>query len=273
VGARDPGERRRVAVPVRSTSGGVLAQRVATAARLRARLLRHRGDAVACPICERSFDRFADDHDRAQALCWRCGAHERHRAQWLLLRSRPELLGAAGSLLHFAPEWTLRRRLSRVDHLRYVTADLQQRDVDLHLDITALALPDASFDAVICSHVLEHIPDDGSAMGELRRVTASGGWCLVMVPLDLERGETYEDPLLIDPEQRRRVFWRPDHVRLYSADIEARLVRAGFAVERIDPAGEFGAEACRRCGIPDTEVIWLCRPNTTSAEDASALVS
>lgn len=248
---------------MRSTSGGVLTRRVATAARLRVRLLRHRGDVVACPICERGFDRFADDYDRARALCWRCGAHERHRAQWLLLRSRPELLGAAGSLLHFAPEWTLRRRLSRVDHLRYVTADLQQRDVDLQLDITALALPDASFDAVICSHVLEHIPDDASAMGELRRVTAPGGWCLVMVPLDLARGETYEDPLLIDPEQRRRVFWRPDHVRLYSADIEARLVRAGFAVERIDPAGEFGADACRRCGIPDTEVIWLCRPSTT----------
>ncbi|HEX3832669.1 MAG TPA: class I SAM-dependent methyltransferase [Solirubrobacteraceae bacterium] len=258
---------------MRSTSGSVLARRVATAAQLRLRLLRHGGDVVTCPICERGFDRFADDYDRARALCWRCGAHERHRAQWLLLRSRPELLRSAGSLLHFAPEWTLRRRLSGVDHLRYVTADLQQRDVDLQLDITALALPDASFDAVICSHVLEHIPDDASAMGELRRVTAPGGWCLVMVPLDLGRGETYEDPSLVDPEQRRRVFWRPDHVRLYSADIEARLVRAGFAVERVDPTAEFGVEACRRYGIPDTEVIWLCRPDTTPAEAGSTAVS
>ena len=35
---------------------------------------------------------------------------------------------------------------------------------------------------------------------------------------------------------------------------------AKFDVERIDPRSEFGAEECRRCGIPDTEVMWLCRP-------------
>ena len=177
-------------------------------------MLRHRGDAVRCPICERSFDRFADDYDRARALCWRCGSHERHRAQWLLLQGRPELLAQAASLLHFAPEWALRRRLDGLGHLRYVTADLRQPGVDLHVDITALDVPDDSFEAVIRSHVLEHIPDDGAAMCELRRVTALGGWCLVMVPLDLAREQTYEDPTITDPEQRRRAFWRPDHVRV-----------------------------------------------------------
>lgn len=247
--------------------GSVLGRRLATAARLRIRLLRHRGDTVRCPICERGFDRFADDYDRARALCWRCGAHERHRAQWLLLRSRPELLNDASTLLHFAPEWALRRRLARNDQLRYVTADLQQPGVDLHLDITALTLPDASFDAVICSHVLEHIPDDATAMRELRRVTSAGGWCLVMVPLDLRRTHTYEDPSITDPQARRRAFWRPDHVRLYAPDIEARLARAGFRVERIDPLTEFGAPECRRCGIPEAEVIWLCRPESTPGSD------
>lgn len=221
---------------------------------------RHRGGAVCCPICELGFDRFRDDVDRAQALCWRCGSHERHRAQWLPLRSRPELLDRARSLLHFAPEWTLRRRLGRIAHLNYVTADLSQPDVDLRLDLTALSLPDGSFDGVMCSHVLEHIPDDASAMRELCRVTAADGWCLVLVPLDLSRSETYEDPSITGPGERHQAFWRPDHIRLYAPDIAARLEAAGFAVERVRPWEEFGPELCRRCGIGEAEQMWLCRP-------------
>jgi SAM-dependent methyltransferase len=219
---------------------------------------------VECPICGLGFDRFRDDIDRAEALCWRCGSHERHRAQWLLLTSRPELLAQARSLLHFAPEWTLRRRLSRIQHLRYVTADLSAPDVDLHLDLTAVSLPDKAFDAVICSHVLEHIPDDGAAMRELCRITADGGWCLVMVPLDLSRTETYEDPSIVEPLARHQAFWRPDHVRLYAPDIATRLRAAGFRVQRIIPGREFGAERCRRCGIGAAEDIWLCRPERSA---------
>src|SRR5205085_3135557 len=123
----------------------------------------------------------------------------------------------------FAPEWALRQRLRRLEHLRYVTADLCAPDVDLHVDITALSLEDASFDAVICSHVLEHVPDDEVAMRELRRITAPGGWCLVMVPLDLAREHTHEDPSITEPRDRLRVFGQADHVRFYGPDILGRL--------------------------------------------------
>jgi hypothetical protein len=112
----------------------------------RGQMLRHRGGDVFCPVCGRSFDRFKDDWNRPNALCWRCGSHERHRAQWLLFERRPELLAGAGSLLHFAPEWALRHRLEQLERLRYVMADLEQPDVDLKLDVTALELPDASFE-------------------------------------------------------------------------------------------------------------------------------
>ncbi|MHB8658437.1 MAG: methyltransferase domain-containing protein [Solirubrobacteraceae bacterium] len=227
--------------------------------RRRIELLVHRGSAVDCPVCGGRFDRFKDDWNRPDALCWSCGSHERHRAQWLLLEGRAELLERAGSLLHFAPEWALRRRLSARAGLRYVTADLEQPDVDLKLDITAIALPDESFDAVICSHVLEHVKDDRAAMRELRRITAPGGWCLVMVPLDLRRTRTFEDPAITSPQDRERAFWQHDHLRLYAADIGERLQRAGFTVEQITPADEFGAETMTRCRIGESEHLWLCR--------------
>lgn len=225
----------------------------------RVQMLRHRGDEVLCPVCRHRFTRFRDDWNRANARCWRCGSHERHRAQWLILERRPELLRDARSLLHFAPEWALRHHLERLTHLRYVTADLQQPDVDLRLDITALDLPNASFDAVLCSHVLEHVVDDEAAMRELRRITAGGGWCLVMVPLDLTRDQTYEDASIIAPDDRERAFWQHDHVRLYAPDIGERLEAAGFVVERIRPSEEFGEETVRRCRILDADDIWLCR--------------
>jgi SAM-dependent methyltransferase len=48
----------------------------------------------------------------------------------------------------------------------------------------ALALPfsDAAFDRVICSEVLEHLPDDVAAMRELARVLRPGGTMAVTVP-------------------------------------------------------------------------------------------
>jgi SAM-dependent methyltransferase len=234
--------------------------RAARAARRRAAIIRHRGDRVRCPLCGSRFDRFKDDWNRANALCWRCGSHERHRAQWLLFEQRPQLLEDASSLLHFAPEWALRRRLQPLRNVHYVTADLTQPGVDLRLDITALELADASFDAVICSHVLEHVTDDRAAMRELRRITTPGGWCLVMVPLDLGRERTLENPSIVSPAERERAFWQHDHVRLYAGDLGDRLRDAGFEVERIAPLDEFGREAVARSKLLEADHMWLCRP-------------
>ena len=99
---------------------------------------------------------------------------------------------------------------------------------------------------MLCSHVLEHVPDDAAAMRELRRITAPQGFCLVMVPLALDRQSTYEDPAITAPEDREREFLQFDHVRLYAPDIADRLRAAGFDVETIDMHAEVGAEQAAR---------------------------
>lgn len=228
--------------------------------RRRVDVLRHHGHAVECPLCTGRFSRFKDAWNRANAICWRCGAHERHRQTWIELTGRrPELLREAGSLLHFAPEHALERRLRERTELRYVTADLDPSLGDLQLDLTALDLPDGAFDAILCSHVLEHVADDLAAMRELRRVTAPDGWVLVMVPLDHGRTTTYEDPSIVTPEARTRAFWQHDHVRLYALDVADRLQEAGFErVERVRTALELGPEVARRYGILIEEELYLC---------------
>jgi ubiquinone/menaquinone biosynthesis C-methylase UbiE len=48
--------------------------------------------------------------------------------------------------------------------------------------VLSLPFPDASFDAVIASEVLEHIPDDQQAMAEIARIVRPGGRVAVTVP-------------------------------------------------------------------------------------------
>jgi SAM-dependent methyltransferase len=58
-------------------------------------------------------------------------------------------------------------------------------------DLEALAFPDASFDVALANEVLEHVPDERAALGELRRVLRPGGRLLVLSPTRLYPFETH----------------------------------------------------------------------------------
>jgi SAM-dependent methyltransferase len=230
----------------------------------RIRRLRHRGDAVQCPCCGREWGSFAPAWNRAGAICPGCGSHERHRALCLYLSERTPLGDEPMSLLHFAPEYALRGRMEATPGLRYVTADLDPRGVDVRVDITAMPFEDGAFDAILCSHVLEHVPDDRAAMSELRRVLRPGGWALVLVPLDLARESTHEDAGVTSPEDRVREFGQHDHVRMYSADIAGRLEDAGLLVAADRFVEELGEERRRRHGLLTQDLIFRCeRPSSS----------
>jgi SAM-dependent methyltransferase len=234
------------------------AGRLADALRRRLARLRHRGHDVECPCCGREFGSFAPDWNRADAICPGCGAHERHRALALYLRERTDLGERPQRMLHFAPEHALDQVLAPLAGLERVTADLEPGAADLQIDITDIALDDASFDAILCSHVLEHVADDRLAMSELRRVLRPGGWALILVPLDLHRETTLEDPAVTTAEQRVTAYWQSDHVRLYSLDIADRLRDAGFEVTTERLADELPPETVRRHGLVRPDVMFRC---------------
>ncbi|MCG8617925.1 MAG: class I SAM-dependent methyltransferase [Desulfobacterales bacterium] len=61
--------------------------------------------------------------------------------------------------------------------------DLSCRDWNLScMDITAMPFDSESFDVVLCSEVLEHIPDDETAIDELIRIVKPGRTLAVSVP-------------------------------------------------------------------------------------------
>ncbi len=145
-------------------------------------------------------------------------------------------------ILHFAPE-RIWQTMMRGNPL-YETADLAQKGVTHQADITAVPLPDASYDVVIAHHVLEHIPDDRKAMRELFRLLQPGGFAILTVPINPTRQHTYENPAITTPEARFAHFSAHDHIRYYGLDFTDRLTVAGFRAEtfrmRPDQEVEFG---------------------------------
>lgn len=217
------------------------------------RLYYRSGRRLECPLCGGRFRAFRSYGvvERRDAVCPACGSFERHRLLWLYLRDRTDLGQAPARLLHFAPEPCLEGALRKLPGVEYVNADLERPDVDLNLDITAMPFPEASFDAAICAHVLEHVPDDRAAMRELVRVLRPRGWAIVMAPVN-QAAATDEDPDVTDPAERERRFAQRDHVRMYGADLEDRLAEAGFTVGVADYAAELGSEVAGRLSLCET---------------------
>lgn len=221
----------------------------------------YRGDAVECPCCGGTFRRFAPfgvAPRRPRARCPGCGAMERHRHLWLFLRERTDLFTRPLRLLHFAPEAVFRAQLEALPEVSYVTADLAAGRASVRADIMRIPFADASFDAILCNHVLEHVPDDKQAMGELLRVLRRGAWAVLQVPQRSRMPETREDPDVTDPRERERLFGQRDHLRQYGADYAARLAAAGFEVHAERFAENLPAERQVRHGLKG-EVIHLCR--------------
>lgn len=191
-----------------------------------------RGKGLECPCCGGRFYRFLPEGMpvRENAKCPNCKSLERHRLVWMFLRDEIRLGSTPTRLLHFAPERSIKAQMDRLPNLETVTADIVPGKADVQADITNLPFEDNEFDAIMCSHVLEHVRDDRKAMRELFRVLKPGGWALLIVPM-LPMDKTFEPEEVTDPADRQVVFGDADHVRIYGRDYKDRLEECGFAVE------------------------------------------
>lgn len=98
----------------------------------------------------------------------------------------------------------------------------------LEADINKLPFADQSFDCVICSEVLEHIPDHVGAVRELLRILKPEGTFVVSVP------RFYSEKIcwLISHE-----YWHSEggHIRIYRKnDLRKMLLKEGFQCWKIN---------------------------------------
>jgi SAM-dependent methyltransferase len=139
-------------------------------------------------------------------------------------------------------------------------------------NLERLTFPDAAFDVVLTSDVMEHVRLEAPAHREIRRVLRPGGFYLFTVPHFRDR-PTIERVRIVDPADPSRdedVLPREYHgdanaedgralaYRSFGIDLDERLRRLGFAVvysKRDDPeTGILNTElfSCRVVGPPTT---------------------
>ena len=127
------------------------------------------------------------------------------------------------------------------DHCEYLTQDWSEtvhpggRNADVIADLASLPLPDARFDAIVLTEVLEHVRRPEETLAELRRVLRPSGRLLVTVPFVCE---LHEEPY--------------DFYRYTPYALRSMREEAGFEVDAVEPsAGWFttAAQVMRHQGL------------------------
>jgi len=125
-------------------------------------------------------------------------------------------------------------------HLQYVSQDFGQYEgedngtglhtgkwdtskIDIVCDVINIPEPDNSFDAILCSEVLEHIPDPTLALKEFQRLLKPGGKLILTAPFS---SLVHFAPYYYCSGFSR--YWYEHH-----------LTKLGFAIDELTPNGDW----------------------------------
>jgi len=240
------------------------------------------GDEHYCPVCKTGLKYFMpasqeyldklDEHQLAYPLfsfetmnifrysCPKCYSSDRDRLYTLYIEKRlgVQQVNKRLNLLDIAPTPALEAYLRPSPYFNYRSADLYIANVDDKVDITDMNIyEDGKFDVFICSHVLEHVPNDKKALSELYRVLKPGGWGIAMVPICMTIEDTLEDPAIQSEADRWKYYAQDDHVRMYSKQgFVNNLKSAGFKVNEITVA-DFSTDIFDKHGIHRRSVLYI----------------
>lgn len=216
---------------------------------------KYKGKGFICNFCNTSYEKFVPEYPNAaianaidsnqviagygpNVYCPNCMSKNRER---LLLAILENMLPIDNKkILHFSPEKNLYKYLAtkaNVTTVDIVPGFYKKIDSTIsYADATNLHFENANFDMIIANHILEHIPEDKTAMKEMYRVLKPGGVAILQVPYSEKRTATIEDPFIKDSTKQEQLFGQKDHVRIYAlTDYVHRLTVSGFTVNVITP--------------------------------------
>jgi len=173
-------------------------------------------------------------------------------------------------VLHFAPEKALSKKLESSNLLEYIKADLNpktyvdERIVNGHIcggikdvkkvDLMEIPFKDNYFDIVICTHVLEHVPDMQKGIAEIHRVLKNGGFAILQTPFSKLLHKHFEDSGIATDEQRTLFYGQHDHVRLVSEkQFLNDLENHGFKLDIVKHKDLFDSNFAKIYGVNSKE--------------------
>jgi SAM-dependent methyltransferase len=214
-----------------------------------------------CGCCSR-MSVFVSDRDSPEfKVCLFCSANERYELLAAEIEARygpslPQL-----DVLELDTHSPLRPLLSKAKTYTRTFYDASKAPGSLGPegakceDVTGLTFADGSFDLIVSSEVLEHVPDLAKALGETARVLKPGGAHLFTVP---PRGHTRKRAEIIDGDVR---FLEPPDYHcdpLVPEGILAFWDIGADLPEVVDPAG-LDLKIVRGPSGSDGRVVWMAQ--------------
>ena len=184
------------------------------------------------------------------SACPACDSRSRHRGLFFLYND--QILKKDTSqkvILHFAPEPVFYKLFVENPDLSYRTTDFLLEDVDYPgEDIQNLSFKDNRFNYVLCNHVIEHVPDDDRALGEISRVLVKDGVAFITIPGNFARKRTrYFDHLNYN-----------GHYRDYGLDVLDKMKKHFTTVEAVD-LSSYNVLSANGYSIRKKDMVFLCK--------------
>jgi predicted SAM-dependent methyltransferase len=246
------------------------------------RLLNQIGNRRKCYVCNKTFCHFTKWQGGSRLMpqwikklemgssdvdnfkCPFCGSHDRERHLYMFfdkLNFWEKMKDY--EILHFAPERNLSKKIEHYSPLKYIKADLYSEDNNVQkIDATEIPYENATFNLVICNHVLEHIPDYMKALREIHRVLKPGGTAILQTPYSKLFKKNFEDEG-INTEELKLVFYgQKDHIRIFSEkQFFQNLTDTGYILDIIKHETFFNDDFSMYFGVNKNEdLIKVTKP-------------
>jgi phosphoglycolate phosphatase len=175
---------------------------------------------MECNLC--GANSFRDRKSRKNIVCMSCGSDERTRIMHLFF-SRFSIVRPGMRVMHIAPERGIYAYLSKIPDVQYEAFDLfpekfpfaPVRPINLVTDLPNQ--PGRTYDVIIHSHVMEHIPCNITAvLFHLNRMLKDGGEQACVIPF--LPGCSSEDLGPMPRPDRIKRYGQGDHVRRFGSD-------------------------------------------------------
>jgi SAM-dependent methyltransferase len=218
---------------------------------------------VECPLCGWVGHRFhaflSADEIIPGCICPACGSFDRHRLLAYVIRNERHRSPLPSKIIAFSQSDCLQGLLAAEGSRRCLKVDYAPGcfKADIVTDLRNAGLSAGSSDWILCSHVLEHIPELELCLSEIARILRPGGTAWIQVPI--EPGLARSRRIEVDPHRAHAHAWQ------FGADFGDLLERAEWVVEEVSSADVLTTTQTGKFGVALDERYWRLRCDDVTA--------